>query len=86
MGLPEGNSPIEYKSKSFMKSNPIHDFRLGGKHVFLRVSKPIWRHKETGATIQRDFTSMAGGFQLTQELEEFPKDAPCYANRFHEQI
>ena len=83
--LPYGYSTLEYESKGFMESKLIQDFPLRGKAVFLRIKKRRWRHKQTGATIKRNFSFIADGSKFTQELSDFLKDAGGYSTRYHEQ-
>ncbi len=71
--LPEGYSSLEYESKGFY-SKQIQDFPIRGKAVFLRIKRRIWRHKQTKATITKDFTFIAQGSKFTQEMAAFLKE------------
>ena len=83
--LPLGYTTLDYESKGFIGSKIIQDFPLRGKAVYLRIKKRVWRHKQTGKVIKRDFFFIADGSKFTQELSDFLKDAGGYANRYHEQ-
>lgn len=83
--LPNGYSFVEYETKDFMTSKLIQDFPIRGKGVYLRITKRRWRHKQTGATLKRDYTFMAEGSKFTAELSAFLKDASGYKARYHEQ-
>ncbi len=82
--LPNGYSTSEYESKGFTEASIVQDFPIRGKGVYLRIRRRRWRHKQTGATIQRDFSFIADGSKFTSELSDFLKDASGYATRYHE--
>jgi hypothetical protein len=81
--LPNGYSSSEYESKGFTEPCIVQDFPIRGKGVYLRIRKRRWRHKQTGATIQRDFSFIADGSKFTIDLSDFLKDASGYAMRYH---
>jgi hypothetical protein len=81
--LPNGYPLAEYESKGFMESKLIQDFPLRGKAVYLRIKKRRWRHKATGEIIKRDFSFVADGSKITQELSDFLKDTGTYATRYY---
>ena len=81
--IPNGYSSSEYESKGFTGPCIVQDFPLRGKAVYLRIRKRRWRHKQTGAIIQRDFSFIADGSKFTSELSDFLKDASGYATRYH---
>ena len=83
--LPNGFSHLEYESKGFIGSKLIQDFPIRGKGVYLRIKKRRWRHKQSGKSIQNDFSFIADGSKFTQELSDFLKDASGYATRYHNQ-
>jgi transposase len=82
--LPNGYAVSEYESKGFTEACIVQDFPIRGKGVYLRIRKRRWRHKQTRATIQRDFSFLADGSKFTSELSDFLKDASGYAMRYHE--
>ena len=82
--LPNGYPASEYESKGFTAACVVQDFPIRGKGVYLRIRKRRWRHKQSGAIIQRDFSFIAEGSKFTKELSDFLKDASRYANRYHE--
>lgn len=82
--LPNGHSTSEYESKGFTEPCIVQDFPIRGKGVYLRLRRRRWRHKVTGATLQRDFSFIADGSKFTSELSDFLKDASGYAQRYHE--
>jgi len=72
--IPAGYDPKDYESKGFTEGKQIQDFPIRGRAVFLKIKKRRWRHIQTGAIIQRDFTFIAEGVKLTKELSDFLKD------------
>ncbi len=68
-----------------MTSKLIQYFPIRGKGVYLRITKRRWRHKQTGATLKRDYSFMAEGSKFTAELSDFLKEASGYKTRYHEQ-
>lgn len=81
--IPNGYDCSEYESKGFTSPCIVQDFPIRGKGVYLRIRKRRWRHKKTGAIIQRDFSFIADGSKFTIELSDFLKDASRYATRYH---
>ena len=71
--MPTGINASEYESKDFV-SKTVQDFPIRGRAVFLEIRRRRWRHKETGATISRDFSFLAEGSKLTKELADFLKE------------
>lgn len=71
--LPPGHEVCEYESKGFTQSKLIQDFPIRGKGVYLRIKTRRWRHKDTHKTIKRNFSFIADGSKLTQELSDFLK-------------
>jgi len=69
--LPQGFNPSEYESKGFYEAKKIQDFPIRGKAVYLFIKRRRWRRKDTGEVIHRDFTLIATGTKLTQELADF---------------
>ena len=81
--IPNGYLTSQYESKGFNQARLVQDFPIRGKGVFLRIRKRRWRHKQTSAIIQRDFSFIAEGSKFTSELSDFLKDAGRYASRYH---
>jgi len=71
--IPEGVNASEYESKDFV-SKTVQDFPIRGRAVFLEIKRRRWRHKETGASINRDFSFLAEGSKFTKELADFLKE------------
>ena len=71
--LPADIDSSEYESKGFF-SKTIQDFPLRGRAVFLKIRRRRWRHKLTGASISKDFSIIAEGTKLTQEMAFFLKE------------
>jgi len=80
--IPNGYDSLEYESKGFTSPCIVQDFPIRGKGVYLRIRKRRWRHKQTGAIIQRDFSFIADGSKFTIELSDFLKDASGYATHW----
>ena len=80
--LPQGFNPSEYESKGFYKVKKIQDFPIRGKAVYLYIRRRRWRRKDTGEVIHRDFTIVATGTKLTQELADFLKYASQHPRRY----
>lgn len=81
--LPEGFNPNDYESKGFYKVKKIQDFPIRGKAVYLYIKRRRWRRKDSGEAIHRDFTIIATGTKLTQELADFLKYASQYTGRHY---
>ncbi len=81
--LPPGFNSSEYESKGFYEVKKIQDFPIRGKAVYLYIKRRRWRKKDTGEIIHRDFTLIATGTKLTQELADFLKYASRYTGRHH---
>lgn len=81
--LPEGFSSLEYESKGFYDVKKIQDFPIRGKAVYLFIKRRRWRRKDTNEIISRDFTIIAAGTKLTQELADFLKYASQYTGRHY---
>jgi len=71
--LPPGYDVSCYQSKGFMSNKTVQDFPLRGKAVFLNIRRRRWRHKETLVEIKSDYSFIAEGAKLTQELADFLK-------------
>ncbi len=82
--LPQGYNPMEYESKGFYKGKKIQDFPIRGKAVYLHIKRRVWRSKDNGKVIHRDFTIIAQGTKLTRELADFLKYASQHAGRHNQ--
>ena len=71
--LPAGFSANEYESKGFLPSSTIQDFPIRGKAVYLVIRRRRWRHKLTRKEITNNYSHVAEGSRLTQELSDFFK-------------
>ena len=71
--LPTDYSSSEYESKGFSSSSRIQDFPIRGNAVYLVIKRRRWRHKETKKEIRSDYSFIAEGSKLTQELSDFLK-------------
>lgn len=75
---PAGVASLEYESKGFDRSKRIQDFPIRGKAVYLVIRTRLWRHKESGKIIKNNYSFVAQGAKLTQELSDFLKYASQY--------
>ena len=76
--LPIGHSRSDYESKGFLPSSRVQDFPIRGKAVHLVIRRRRWRHKQTQQEITSDYTFIAEGSRLTQELSDFLKGTGRY--------
>ena len=75
--VPEPYPSSDYESKGFYESKTIQDFPIRGKAVYLCIARRRWRHKERkNESINNDYSFVAEGSKLTQELSDFLKGAP----------
>ena len=72
--VPSGYSPNEYESKGFFNSRKVQDFPIRGRAVYLHIKRRRWREKLSKKQIVNDYTFIAEGASLTQELSDFLKD------------
>ena len=80
--LPSGYSRSEYESKGFLPSSKVQDFPIRGKAVYLVIRRRRWRHKKTKKEITKDYSFIADGSRLTQELSDFLKATGRYTRRY----
>lgn len=72
--LPESHDSSKYESKGFFSVKTIQDFPLRGKALYLRIKRRRWRNKENkNEVIYNDYSQIAKGVKLTQELADFLK-------------
>jgi len=81
--LPSGYDTTAYESKRFLSCKRVQDFPLRGKAVYLNVRRRRWRHKETKEEIRSDYSFIAEGANLTQELADFLKGTGRDPRRYH---
>lgn len=81
--LPSGVNPDEYESKGFYKVKIIQDFPIRGKAAYLHIKRRRWRRKDNGQEIHKDYTIVASGTKLTQELADFLKYASKHTGRHY---
>lgn len=81
--LPTGYSQSDYESKGFLPATRVQDFPIRGKAVYLLIRRRRWRHKETKKEIRNDYSFIADGSRLTQELSDFLKGTGRDPGRYH---
>jgi len=81
--LPNGYTKEDYESKGFYKAKQIQDFPIRGKAVYLVIRRRRWRKKDTKTEIKSDYSFIAVGSKLTEELADFLKDTGIDTSRYH---
>ncbi len=82
--IPAGYDPHLYESKGFFPVKAIQDFPIRGKAVYLSIKRRRWRHKERkNEVIHNDYSIIAEGSKLTQELSDFLKGTGRDPGRYH---
>jgi len=77
--IPINYDANQYESKGFYPPTTIQDFPIRGKAVYLLIKRRRWRHKERkNETIYNDYSFIAEGSKLTQELSDFLKGTGRY--------
>lgn len=72
--IPEGYDSSQYESKGFTPAVLIQDFPIRGKAVYLSIRRRRWRNqKDKNEIIQNDYSIVAEGSKITQELSDFLK-------------
>jgi len=72
--LPSFYDKTLYESKGFYEEKTIQDFPIRGKAVYLVVKRRRWRLKsEPKEIIKSDYSFIAEGVKLTQEVADFLK-------------
>lgn len=79
--LPNKYSQTEYESKGFLPASKVQDFPIRGKAVYLVIRRRRWRHKQTREEVTSDYSFIAQGSRLTQELSDFLKGTGRYSRR-----
>lgn len=80
--LPKGYIESNYESKGFYLPKTIQDFPIRGKAVFLVIKRRRWRDKQNGKEIKSDYSFIAEGSKITEELSDFLKDTNKYPRRY----
>lgn len=81
--LPKGYTRESYESKGFYKEKTIQDFPIRGKAVYLVIKRRRWRKKDTKQEIKSDYSFIAVGSKLTEELADFLKGTGINTSRYH---
>lgn len=81
--LPLGSSKADYGSKGFYLEKTIQDFPIRGKAVYLVIKRRRWRNKGTAEEIKSDYSFIAAGSKITQELSDFSKGTGRDPRRHH---
>ena len=81
--LPKGYTKEHYESKGFYKEKIIQDFPIRGKAVYLVIKRRRWRKKDTKKEIKSDYSFIAVGSKLTEELADFLKGTGVDTSRYH---
>lgn len=72
--LPEGLKAEDYESKGFYPEKRIQDFPIRGKALFIFIKRRRWRNKKNkNEVVSNDYSFIAKGVKLTQELSDFLK-------------
>ena len=82
--LPSGYDESNFESKGFYKVKTIQDFPIRGKAVYLAIKRRRWRQKDNhNIVIHNDFSIIADGSKLTQELSDFLKSTGQDTSRLY---
>ena len=72
--LPDSYDSELYESKGFLSETIIQDFPIRGKALYLVVKRRRWRLKsDPNVVIRGDYSFIAEGVKLTQEVADFLK-------------
>jgi transposase len=71
--LPSSYNSQDFESKGFYERTSVQDFPIRGKAVYLCIKRRRWRHKTEKTEIKSDYSFIADGSKLTQELSDFLK-------------
>jgi hypothetical protein len=80
--LPIGYTRSDYESKGFYPAKTIQDFPIRGKAVYLVIQRRRWRDKQRNKDIKSDYSFIAEGSKITEELSDFLKDTNKYPRRY----
>lgn len=81
--LPSGYLKSDFESKGFYCPKTIQDFPIRGKAVYLIIKRRRWRHKFSKQELKSDYSFIAEGSKLTQELSDFLKGTGRDPRRHH---
>jgi hypothetical protein len=82
--LPKGYNAELYESKGFYPVTVIQDFPIRGKAVYLAIKRRRWRHKvHRNQVIHNNYSIIAEGSRLTEELSAFLKGTGREPGRYH---
>ena len=82
--IPPNYDSSQYEAKDYYPVKLIQDFPVRGKAVYLAIKRRRWRHKENkNYVIYNDYTLIAEGSKLTQELSDFLKGTGRDPRRYH---
>lgn len=82
--VPLGYDISEYESKGFTKSKLMQDFPIRSKAVYFSIRRRRWRLKsDKNKIIQNDYSFVAEGSKITQDLSDFLKDTGRDPNRYY---
>ena len=81
--LPTGYTKEFYESKGFYNAKTIQDFPIRGKAVYLVIKRRRWRKKDTKKEIKGDYSFIAVGSKLTEELADFLKGTGLDTSRYY---
>ncbi len=83
--LPSGYDKTLYESKGFYEESTIQDFPVRGKPLYLVVKRRRWRLKsDHKIIIKSDYSFIADGVKLTQEVADFLKGTGRDPRRYDE--
>jgi hypothetical protein len=75
---------LRFESKGFLPVKQIQDFPIRGKAVFLCIRMRRWRNKtEPSYIVQNDYSFIADGAKLTNEIVAFLKSTGRDPSRYH---
>ena len=63
----------DYESKGFLPASRVQDFPIRGKAVYLVFRRRRWRDKITRKEIGNDYSFVAKGSKLTEDISAFLK-------------
>lgn len=82
--LPKGYDSELYESKGFFPVTVIQDFPIRGKALYLALKRRRWRLKtDHNKVIHNDYSIIAEGSRLTEELSAFLKGTGREPGRYH---
>lgn len=78
--VPNGYDSADYESKGFYPFKSIQDFPIRGKALYLVIKCRRWRNKlDKNKVIHNDYSFIAEGSRLTNELSTFLKSTGKYS-------